>query len=121
MQQRQPRVLFFTKSAKPTDKEVAKAQSLSSNVGFRFAAGAKKGFPAENCDAVAGVNVPDEYRAAGKPYVKNASDLNQALNKAAYVEEDANEEPTAEPGKTGDNSNPQGGWGTNPNGGGQTA
>lgn len=88
MRNRQPRVLYFTKNALPTDKEKAHAATLSGNIGFRFAAGAKDGVGFEdNIVATAGVNVPAMYREKGIPYVKTNAELRRHMAESAPAEE----------------------------------
>lgn len=94
MKNRQPRVLYFTKGPKPTEREVVMAQSLSSNIGYRYSAGAKALNIESDVDAVAGIGVPPNYREKGIRYVTTAA---QALAAAARREVDTEEfDPDAE-------------------------
>lgn len=128
----QPRVLYFTKGPKPTEKEMAMAQSLSGNIGFRFGRGAKS-INAEDVDAVAGVGVPPIYQRNGIPYVTTAAQAKAAADRRGSgsmdeFDPDAELDPDqqggapaggagtdSDPGNNGGNGGqPPNGWGNPP-------
>ncbi len=57
-----PKIIYFITTSKPTNYDRQRASTMNAAVSFRNVNLVKSGDPAEACDGVAGVVIPQQYQ-----------------------------------------------------------